>query len=88
MFAVNFVNIRLENEGSFDISDMIATLDNKVFVMEFKLTHFVKDVERLTDDEAIKQIKSPKYGTEMIEDNQSYLYIGVMAFVQKERNIN
>ena len=34
MFAVNFVDIRLENEGSFERSDMIAILDNKVFVME------------------------------------------------------
>ena len=67
---------------------MIVISDNKVFVMEFKLAKFVKDVKRLTD-KAIKQVKSPKYGTELIEGERScFLYIGVMVFVQKERNIN
>ena len=67
---------------------MIVAIDNKVFVMEFKLAEFVKDVERLTNN-TIKQIKSSKYGAELIEGERScLLYIGVTVFVQKERNIN
>ena len=42
--------------------------------MEFKLAEFVKDVERLTD-EAIKQVKSPKYGTELIKGDRSCFFI-------------
>ena len=88
MFAGHSVDIRLENEDIFERNDMIVTLDNKVFFMEFKLAESIKDVERLTD-KAIKQVKSPKYVTELIEDNQSCsLYIVVMVFIQKERNIN
>ena len=55
--------------------------------MEFKLAEFVKDVERLTD-EAIKQVKNRKYGTELIEGERSCLYVVVMVFVEEERNIN
>ena len=88
MFAGYCVDIRVESVNNFGRSDMIVTLDNKVFVMEFKLAESIKDVERLTD-EAIKQVKSPKYGTELIEGERScFLSIGVMVFVQKERNIN
>ena len=88
MFAGHCVDIRVESVNNFGRSDMIVTLDNKVFVMEFKLAEFVKDLKRLTD-EAIKQVKSPKYGTELIEGERScFLSIGVMVFVQKERNIN
>ena len=87
MFAVNSVDIRVESVNNFGRSDMIVISDNKVFVMEFKLAKFVKDVKRLTD-EAIKQVKSRKYGTELIEGERSCLYIVVMVFVQKERNIN
>ena len=88
MFAGHSVDIRLEKPDNFGRSDMIVTLDNKVFVMEFKLAQFIKDVERLTD-KAIKQVKSRKYGTELIEGERScFLYIVVMVFVQEERNIN
>ena len=88
MFAVNFVDIRLEKADSFGRSDMIVISENKVFVMEFKLAKSIKDVDRLTND-AIKQIKSRKYGAELIEGYRSCsLYIGVMVFVEKERNIN
>ena len=87
MFAGHSVDIRLEKADSFGRSDMIVISDNKVFVMEFKLAEFVKDVERLTD-EAIKQVKSRKYGTELIEGDESCLYMVVMVFVQEERNIN
>ena len=58
MFAVNFVDIRVESVNNFERNFMIVILDNKVFVMEFKLVKkFVKDVERLTD-KAIKQVKT------------------------------
>ena len=87
MFAGHFVDIRLEKADSFGRSDMIVISDNKVFVMEFKLAEFVKDVERLTD-KAIKQVKSRKYGAELIKGERSCLYMVVMVFVQKERNIN
>ena len=88
MFAGHSVDIRLEKADSFGRSDMIVTLDNKVFVMEFKLAEFVKNVERLTD-KAIKQVKSPKYGVELIKGERScFLYMVVMVFVKKERNIN
>ena len=87
MFAGHSVDIRLEKADSFGRSDMIVTLDNKVFVMEFKLAEFVKDVERLTD-KAIKQVKNRKYGTELIKGDRSCLYMVVMVFVEKERNIN
>ena len=87
MFAGHSVDIRLEKADSFGRSDMIVISDNKVFVMEFKLAEFVKDVERLTN-KAIKQVKSRKYGTELIEGDESCLYMVVMVFVQKERNIN
>ena len=87
MFAVNSVDIRVESVNNFGRSDMIVISDNKVFVMEFKLAEFVKDVKRLTD-EAIKQVKSRKYGTELIEGERSCLYVVVMVFVEEERNIN
>ena len=87
MFAGHSVDIRVESVNNFERNFMIVILDNKVFVMEFKLAEFVKDVKRLTD-EAIKQVKSCKYGTELIEGERSCLYIVVMVFVQKERNIN
>ena len=87
MFAGHSVDIRLEKADSFGRSDMIVTLDNKVFVMEFKLAEFVKDVERLTN-KAIKQVKSRKYGAELIKGDESCLYIVVMVFVEEERNIN
>ena len=87
MFAGHFVDIRLEKADSFGRSDMIVISDNKVFVMEFKLAEFVKDVERLTD-KAIKQVKNRKYGTELIEGERSCLYVVVMVFVEEERNIN
>ena len=74
MFAGHSVDIRVESVNNFERNDMIVTLDNKVFVMEFKLAEFVKDVERLTD-EAIKQVKSPKYGTELIEGDGLVFYI-------------
>ena len=87
MFAVNSVDIRVESVNNFGRSDMIVILDNKVFVMEFKLAKFVKDVERLTN-EAIKQVKGRNYGTELIRGERSCLYIVVMVFVEEERNIN
>ena len=87
MFAGHSVDIRLEKADSFGRSDMIVISDNKVFVMEFKLAEFVKDVERLTD-KAIKQVKNRKYGVELIEGERSCLYMVVMVFVKKERNIN
>ena len=87
MFAGHSVDIRVEGVNNFGRSDMIVISDNKVFVMEFKLAKFVKDVERLTD-EAIKQVKNRKYGTELIEGERSCLYIVVMVFVEEERNIN
>ena len=87
MFAGHSVDIRLEKADSFGRSDMIVISDNKVFVMEFKLAEFVEDVERLTD-KAIKQVKSCKYGVELIEGERSCLYMVVMVFVKKERNIN
>ena len=87
MFAGHCVDIRVESVNNFGRSDMIVISDNKVFVMEFKLAEFVKDVKRLTD-EAIKQVKSRKYGTELIEGERSCLYIVVMVFVEEERNIN
>ena len=87
MFAGHCVDIRVESVNNFGRSDMIVISDNKVFVMEFKLAEFVKDVERLTD-EAIKQVKSRKYGTELIEGDRSCLYVVVMVFVEEERNIN
>ena len=87
MFAGHCVDIRVESVNNFGRSDMIVISDNKVFVMEFKLAEFVKDVKRLTD-EAIKQVKSRKYGTELIEGERSCLYVVVMVFVEKERNIN
>ena len=88
MFAVNSVDIRVESVNNFGRSDIIVILDNKVFVMEFKLAKSIKDVERLTD-ETIKQVKSPKYGAELIEGNQFYfLYVGITVFVEKEHNIN
>ena len=87
MFAGHSVDIRVESVNNFGRSDMIVISDNKVFVMEFKLAKFVKDVERLTD-EAIKQVKSRKYGTELIEGDRSCLYMVVMVFVEEERNIN
>ena len=87
MFAVNSVDIRVESVNNFGRSDMIVISDNKVFVMEFKLAKFVKDVERLTD-EAIKQVKSRKYGAELIKGERSCLYMVVMVFVEEERNIN
>ena len=87
MFVGHSVDIRLEKADSFGRSDMIVILDNKVFVMEFKLAEFVKDVESLTD-EAIKQVKNRKYGVELIKGDRSCLYMVVMVFVQEERNIN
>ena len=87
MFAGHSVDIRLEKADSFERNDMIVTLDNKVFVMEFKLAEFVKDVKRLTN-KAIKQVKNRKYGTELIKGDRSCLYMVVMVFVEKERNIN
>ena len=87
MFAGHSVDIRVEGVNNFGRSDMIVISDNKVFVMEFKLAKFVKDVERLTD-EAIKQVKNRKYGTELIEGERSCLYVVVMVFVEEERNIN
>ena len=51
--------------------------------MEFKLAEFVKDVERLTD-EAIKQVKSRKYGTELIEGERVLFVIyGSYGFCPK-----
>ena len=73
---------------------MIVTLDNKVFVMEFKLSQSIKDVERLTDEAIKTSKKSPKYGIELIEGDGScpffYIYILVIVFIKikKERNIN
>ena len=87
MFAGHSVDIRLEKADSFGRSDMIVISDNKVFVMEFKLAEFVKDVERLTD-KAIKQVKSRNYGAELIKGDESCLYMVVMVFVEEERNIN
>ena len=87
MFAGHSVDIRVESVNNFGRSDMIVISDNKVFVMEFKLAEFVKDVKRLTD-EAIKQVKNRKYGTELIEGERSCLYVVVMVFVEEERNIN
>ena len=87
MFAVNSIDIRLEKPDNFGRSDMIVILDNKVFVMEFKLAESIKDVERLTN-EAIKQVKSRKYGAELIKGERSCLYVVVMVFVEEERNIN
>ena len=92
MFAGHFVDIRLEKADSFGRSDMIVISDNKVFVMEFKLVQFVKDVERLTDDEAIKQIKNPRYGAELIEGElfSYFVYYSYVFFFffEKERNMN
>ena len=79
MFAGHCVDVRLEKVDSLERNDIIVTLDNKVSVMEFKLAEFIKDVERLTD-KAIKQVKSPKYGAELIEGDRScFLYIVVMV---------